>query len=80
MSEAVNLDVHHRATVKKIFRHPAGHNIEWHDVLSLLKSVAAVIEAHEGRFTVTLGPETETFEAPRVPTSTSNRWSTCAGC
>lgn len=67
MSDGVNLDSHHRATVEKIFRHPAGHNIEWHDVLSLLNGVAAVTEEHDGRFTVTLGSETETFEAPRGP-------------
>jgi hypothetical protein len=39
MEEGRKLDGHHRATVEKIFRHPAGHNLQWHDVLSLLKSV-----------------------------------------
>jgi hypothetical protein len=65
MAERVELDGHHRATVEKIFNHPVGHNIQWHDVLSLLKRVAVVIEAPDGRFTVTLGPETETFDVPR---------------
>jgi hypothetical protein len=65
MAEGLNLDGHHRATVEKIFQHPAGHNIQWHDVLSLLRSVATVDEEHDGRYRVTLGSETETFDAPR---------------
>jgi len=59
------LDAHHRATVEKIFNHPVSHNIQWHDVLSLLQSVASVTQERKGRYTVTLGPETETFDAPR---------------
>jgi hypothetical protein len=34
-------------------------------VLSLLEEVGAVTEEHDGRFKVTLGSETETFNAPR---------------
>jgi hypothetical protein len=65
MAEGLELDGHHRATVEKIFNHPVSHNIQWHDVLSLLQSVAAVTEGPDGRYAVTLGPETETFDAPR---------------
>jgi len=65
MAEDPQLDAHHRATVEKIFNHPVSHNIQWHDVLSLLQSVAVVTEERDGRYTVTLGPETETFDAPR---------------
>ncbi len=64
MSEDIKLNAHHRATVEKIFQHPVSHNIQWHDVLSLLQSVAQVAEGHDQRFKVTLGSETETFEAP----------------
>ncbi|HVC71833.1 MAG TPA: hypothetical protein VNC61_16375 [Acidimicrobiales bacterium] len=42
-----------------------GRNIEWHAVLSLLKVVATVTESPHGKFVVTLGGETETFEPPR---------------
>jgi hypothetical protein len=42
-----------------------GHNIQWHDVLSLLQNVATVTEEHDGRFKVVLGGESETFDAPR---------------
>ena len=31
-----DLDGHHRKTYEAIFRHPAAHNLEWHDVRSLL--------------------------------------------
>jgi hypothetical protein len=65
MAEEIKLDGHHRATVEKIFRHPASHNIQWHDVLSLLESVAEVTERHGAKYKVTLGPETETLEAPK---------------
>ena len=65
MTDGVELDGHHQATVERIFDHPVSHNIQWHDVLSLLQSVATVTEEHDGRYTVTLGSETETFDAPR---------------
>lgn len=61
----VHLNRHHRATVEAIFRHPVGHNIEWHDVLSLLERVGSVVEGKNGRFTVTIGSETQTFDQPR---------------
>jgi hypothetical protein len=65
MADGTELDGHHRATVEKIFNHPVSHNIQWHDVLSLLQRVAAVTEEHDGRYKVTLGSETETFDVPR---------------
>ena len=61
----VKLTGHHRVTLEKIFEHPVSHNIQWHDVLSLLESVATVTEGHDARYKVTLGDETETFDAPR---------------
>ena len=60
-----SLNSHHRDTVAHIFQHPAGHNIEWHDVLSLLEAVATVKETPNGHVLVTLGTETETFEPPK---------------
>ena len=63
MADSNGLDGHHRATLERIFRHPTSHNIQWHDVLSLLRSVGTVTEGHEGRYTVTLGEETQTFDA-----------------
>jgi hypothetical protein len=65
VAERTRLDGHHRATVEKIFNHQASHNIQWHDVLSLLQSLAVVTEENGDRYTVTLGAETQTFDAPR---------------
>lgn len=65
MPDEIKLDAHHRKTVEKLFTHPTSHNIQWHDVLSLLQAVAEVEEAHDGRFRVTLGEETETFDPPQ---------------
>ena len=65
MAEHRQLDSHHQATLAKILAHPVSHNIQWHDVLSLLESVGTVAEKHDGRYSVTLGDETETFDAPR---------------
>jgi hypothetical protein len=65
MKERSELDGHHRATLEKIFNHPVSHNIQWHDVLSLLVSVGTVTAERDGRYAVTLGDETETFDAPR---------------
>jgi len=65
MAETPKLDTHHRATVERMFGHPTSHNIEWHDVLSLLGQVGSVIEERDGVYKVTIGSETETFRAPR---------------
>lgn len=65
MTDGRELDGHHRATVEKIFNHPISHNIQWHDVLSLVHHVAEVTEHPDGRVTVTLGTETETFDTMR---------------
>jgi hypothetical protein len=55
----------HRATVEKIMRHPAGSNIEWRQVRSLLDAVGATTEEHNGKVRVTLGGETEVLDPPR---------------
>ena len=49
MTDATKLDAHHRKTVEKLFSHPTSHNIQWHDVRSLLEAVAEVEEMHDGR-------------------------------
>ena len=65
MTDAPKLDSHHRKTVEHIFTHPTSHNIQWHDVKSLLAAVGDFEELHDGRCKVTLGGETQTFEPPR---------------
>lgn len=64
-SEHAHLNNHHRTTLRKIFQHPASHNIEWIDVLSLLEAVGTVDQRDAAKYVVTLGTETETFEQPK---------------
>ena len=59
------LNNHHRDTLRKIFAHPTSGNIEWREVLSLLRAVGSVSERHDGKFKVTVGPETEVMSRPR---------------
>jgi hypothetical protein len=54
----------HRATLEKILRHPAGGNIEWREVRSLLDAVGATTEERNGKLEVTLGGETHVWEPP----------------
>lgn len=67
MTDGIKLDGHHRKTVEKLFTHPTSHNIQWHDVLSMLEAAGQVEEPHDGRFLVTLGAETQMFDAPKGP-------------
>ena len=54
----------HRATLEKILRHPAGGNIEWRQVRSLLEALGATTEERNGKLEVTLGGETEVLQPP----------------
>ena len=54
-----DLNNHHRDTVEKIFRHPASGNVEWRQVLSLIEAIGTVVQQHNGKIKVTIGPETE---------------------
>jgi thiamine biosynthesis lipoprotein ApbE len=64
-SQPAHLSNHQRSTLRQIFQHPAGHNIEWRAVLSLLAAVGSAEERHDGKFAVTIGAQTEYFEPPR---------------
>jgi hypothetical protein len=59
-----HLSSHHRDTVARIFSHPPNRNIEWREILSLLETIGSVEQEHNGKFKVTLGPETEVLPAP----------------
>ncbi len=60
----VHLNGHHRKTLASIFRHPASHNVEWHDVLSLLNHAGAVTERSGGSYDVTIGAEPVVLSRP----------------
>ena len=63
-SQPAHLSNRQRNTLRQIFQHPAGHNIEWRAVLSLLEAVGSAEEQHGGKVAVTIGPETEYFDPP----------------
>ena len=41
-----HLSNHHRNTLRQLFQHPVGHNIEWRSVVSLLEAVGSVEEVN----------------------------------
>jgi hypothetical protein len=59
----VKMDHHHRVTVAKLFTHPLSHNVQWHDVISLLERFGEVHESHRGNWSVTVEGETTSFGA-----------------
>ena len=59
-----DLSSHHRHTLTKIFQHPTSHNIEWHDVLSLLDAIGSVERHRDNKVAVTVGSETRFFDVP----------------
>jgi hypothetical protein len=65
MPDPVHLSPAHRDTLASIFRHPTSHNIEWHDIQSLLGAVGFVTERHDGKYLVTVGDVTEVLERPK---------------
>jgi hypothetical protein len=60
-SEPAHLSSHHRDTLLQIFEEPTDHNIEWHDVLSLLNEVGTVEEPHGNMFRLQVGSESSVF-------------------
>ena len=63
-SNLEHLDNHHRDTLRKIFQHPASHNIEWRAVVSLLEAIGTVTVRHDQKVAVKVGPELEFLEPP----------------
>jgi hypothetical protein len=63
MSELQHLDSHQRDTLLRVFQHPTGHNIEWHDLLTLLEGVGTV-ERNDDLYLVHLGDETQVLRRP----------------
>ena len=59
------LDHHHRLTLQKVFGHPLNHNIQWHDVCSLLGRFGEVHETHRGNWAITVEGETVSFGSSR---------------
>ena len=79
-TQPAHLSNHQRNTLRQIFQHPVGHNIEWRAVLSLLEAVGSAEEQHGGKVAVTIGPGTECFDPPpHTRTSAPRQLPACAG-
>lgn len=63
--EGSHLNNHHTDTLTALFQHPTSHNVRWNDAISLLQAVGTVEEKHNGRFQITVGDESATFDRPK---------------
>jgi hypothetical protein len=55
----------HRDTLLQIFQHPTSHNVEWHDVISLLGAIGSIEERHDDMFVFRIGEEREVLRRPK---------------
>lgn len=60
----IKLDHHNRLTIERLFRHPTSHNIQWHDVYSLLEAIGVTRETTHGSLEVKVGDEFEYVAGP----------------
>jgi hypothetical protein len=60
-----DLNGRHRHTYDALFRHPAAHNLEWHDVRSLLDAMCEVVAEHNGHIQARRNGELLTVHAPK---------------
>jgi hypothetical protein len=59
-----HLSGHHRDTLLQIFQEKTNHNVEWHDVVSLLGAVGSIEQQHDDMFLFRIGQETEVLRRP----------------
>jgi hypothetical protein len=55
----------HLQTYQALFRHPAPHNLNWHDVRTLLNAIANVVEEPDGNLKITRNNQTLTLHPHR---------------
>ncbi|MGW9269015.1 hypothetical protein [Microbacterium sp. NPDC055599] len=63
-----HLGENHRITLRQITEHPTSNNVEWHDVLSLLRAVGDVTVEHNSKVKIKVGAETIVVSPPRQKT------------
>jgi hypothetical protein len=61
----LRLNARHQHTYDAIFRHPVAHNLEWHDIRSLLEALAVVADGHNGTLKVTRDGQTVILHVPK---------------
>src|ERR1700691_2143358 len=59
-----HLSGHHRDTLLQIFQQRTNHNVEWHDVVSLLEAIGSIEQRHDDMFRFRIGEETEVLRRP----------------
>jgi hypothetical protein len=59
-----HLSGRHRDTLLKIFQQDTNHNVEWHDVISLLEAIGSIEQQHDDMFLFRIGQETEVLRRP----------------
>ena len=64
MMQQLKLDHHHRTTAERTFRHPTSHNIQWHDVQSLLEVIGDCRETKHGSYEVKIDEQLFIFRGP----------------
>ena len=62
--EPSHLSGHHRDTMQKILQHPTSHNIEWHDVVSLLQAIGTVEKHRNNKVEVHIGSQVAILDVP----------------
>jgi hypothetical protein len=55
----------HQTTYNAIFQHPIAHNLQWHDVRSMLDALAEVTEEHNGNLKFTRHGEVLVLHPPK---------------
>ena len=58
------LNRHHARTMQQIFEHPIPHNLEWPDVVSLIRHLGSALERHDGKYEFQIGTARAVFEKP----------------
>ena len=64
ISRPEHLSGHHRDTLLQIFQEKTNHNVEWHDVASLLSAIGSIEQQHDDMFLFRIGQETEVLRRP----------------
>jgi hypothetical protein len=59
-----HLSGHHHDTLLRIFQQQTNHNVEWHDVVSLLEAIGSIEQQHDDMFLFRIGKESQVFRRP----------------
>ncbi len=66
MNSTTSLSGSHLRTYTSIFQHPVSHNLQWHDVHSLLRHVGTLDEEANGNLKATRNGQTFVLHKPRT--------------